>query len=163
MSAVPCTSGPPAPSPGAEDDIPATPDKGLCASLHPPVPAACTLPPRQQAPRLREAHPPLLDWVTQPGLAAHNHLSFLIPQEDSLDSEEPCSRPESLQGKGTAKAVEGTACGLQERLRCPAPNHTGTSSPSDGPGSPPGSQGPGFYLMHPCLVHRLWEGGCSSA
>ena len=37
MSAVPCTSGPPAPSPGAEDDIPATPDKGLGASLHPPI------------------------------------------------------------------------------------------------------------------------------
>lgn len=63
VSAVPCASGPPAPSPGTEDDTPATPDKGLCASLHPPVPAACALPPRQQAPRLREAHPPLLAWV----------------------------------------------------------------------------------------------------
>lgn len=63
VSAVPCTSGRPAPSPGAEDDILATPDKGLCTSLHPPVLAACVLPPRQQAPRLREAHPPLLDWL----------------------------------------------------------------------------------------------------
>lgn len=87
----------------------------------------------------------------------------MIRQEDSLDSEEPCSWPESLQGKGTAEAVEGTGCGLQERLQRPAPSHTGTSSPSDGPGSPRGLKAQGSTWCTPCLIHRFCEGGCSSA
>lgn len=63
VSTVQCTLGPAAPSPGAEDDTPATPHKGLCSSHHRPVLAAHALPPQQQAPRLREAHPLLLLWL----------------------------------------------------------------------------------------------------
>ena len=63
VSTVQGTPGPAAPSPGAEDDTPATLHKGLCGSYHRPVLAAHALPPHQQGPWLREAHPVLLLWL----------------------------------------------------------------------------------------------------
>ena len=39
-------------------------------------------------------------------------------------------------GEGDSQGRGGNRCGLQEHLWRPAPGHTGTSPPSDGPGSP---------------------------
>lgn len=148
----------PSPFPGRGGQHPGHAGQGPLRLSPPSCPGDLHSPATPASPSAQRSPPTSPGLGTQLGLAAHNHLSFLIRQEDSLDSKEPCSQPESLQGKGTAEAVEGTAYGLQERLRRPAPNHTGTSSPSDGPGSPPGSQGPGFYLMHP-LPHPQALGG----
>lgn len=65
-----------------------------------------------------------------------------------MDSEEPCSRPESLQGKGTAKAVEGTGAGSRNTSGAQRPVTRGPHLPATGRGAPR-SQGPGSYLVHP--------------
>lgn len=83
----------------------------------------------------------------------------MIRQEDSLDSEEPCSWARVTPGKGDSRGRGGN------QGWAPSTKPRGVPSvPSDGQRSPPESQHPRLFLVSPLpCTQALGEGGCSSA